>query len=103
MPLSATLPRKNCSSRRNRRFWESTSIPPQIDLSEPLRVHVVGVGGAGMSAIAAVLVGMGHHTTGSDIKSSQSMERLGARGVEVKIGHRPENVVGADALTYSTA
>src|ERR1035438_10845679 len=37
------------------------------------------------------------------VKSSQSMERLGARGVEVKIGHRPENVVGADALTYSTA
>ena len=56
-----------------------------------------------MSAIAAVLAGMGHHTTGSDIKFSQSMERLGARGVEVKIGHRPENVVGADALTYSTA
>ena len=81
----------------------TTSTTPQIDLSEPLRVHVVGVGGAGMSAIAAVLAGMGHHTTGSDIKFSQSMERLGARGVEVKIGHRPENVVGADALTYSTA
>jgi UDP-N-acetylmuramate--alanine ligase len=81
----------------------STSATPQIDLSEPLCVHVVGVGGAGMSAIAAVLAGMGHHTTGSDIKSSRSLERLGARGVEVEIGHRPENVAGADVLTYSTA
>ena len=56
-----------------------------------------------MSAIAAVLAGMGHHTTGSDIKSSRSLERLGARGVEVEIGHRPENVAGADVVTYSTA
>jgi UDP-N-acetylmuramate--alanine ligase len=56
-----------------------------------------------MSAIAAVLAAMGHHTTGSDIKASRSLERLRARGVEVRIGHRPENVVGADALTYSTA
>jgi UDP-N-acetylmuramate--alanine ligase len=56
-----------------------------------------------MSAIAAVLAGMGHHVTGSDIKSSRSLERLRARGVEVGIGHRPDNVVGADVLTYSTA
>jgi UDP-N-acetylmuramate--alanine ligase len=56
-----------------------------------------------MSAIAGVLAAMGHHVTGSDIKSSRSLERLAARGVEVHIGHRRENVVGADALTYSTA
>ena len=56
-----------------------------------------------MSAIAAVLAAMGHHTTGSDIKPSRSLEHLRACGVEVRIGHRPENVVGADALTYSTA
>ena len=81
----------------------TTSTTPVIDLSKPLHVHVVGVGGAGMSAIAAVLAGMGHRTTGSDIKSTRPLERLGARGVEVEIGHRPENVAGADALTYSTA
>ena len=81
----------------------STSGGLEIDLSVPLRIHVVGAGGAGMSAIAAVLAAMGHHTTGSDIKASRSLERLRARGVEVRIGHRPENVVGADALTYSTA
>ena len=81
----------------------TTSTTPVIDLSKPLHVHVVGVGGAGMSAIAAVLAGMGHHTTGSDIKPTRPLERLSSRGVEVEIGHRPENVAGADALTYSTA
>ena len=81
----------------------NTPNAPQVDLSVPLNIHVVGVGGAGMSAIAGVLAGMGHHVTGSDIKSSLSLERLAALGVEVEIGHRRENVVGADALTYSTA
>ncbi|MGD0943285.1 MAG: UDP-N-acetylmuramate--L-alanine ligase [Acidimicrobiales bacterium] len=75
----------------------------QVDLSRPLRIHVVGVGGAGMSAIAAVLASMGHEVTGSDIKASQSFERLGARGIGVVVGHRAENVAGADVLTYSTA
>ena len=76
---------------------------PQVDLSIPRHIHVVGVGGAGMSAIAGVLAGMGHHITGSDIKSSRSLERLAALGVEVRIGHGRENVVGADALTHSSA
>jgi UDP-N-acetylmuramate--alanine ligase len=56
-----------------------------------------------MSAIATVLAGMGHDTTGSDIKSSRSSERLVAGGMEIEIGHRPENVAGADVLTYSSA
>ncbi len=56
-----------------------------------------------MSAIAAVLAAMGHHVTGRDIKPSRPLEQLASRGVEVVIGHRPENVAGADALTYSTA
>ncbi len=48
---------------------------PVIDLSFPRRLHIVGVGGAGMSAIAVVLAAMGHRTSGSDIKSSHSLER----------------------------
>ncbi len=81
----------------------STPAAPEIDLSRPVHVHVVGAGGAGMSAIAAVLQAMGHRTTGSDIKSSRPLERLRARGVEVSIGHRPENLAGADVVTFSTA
>jgi UDP-N-acetylmuramate-alanine ligase len=40
-----------------------------LDATTPLRVHVVGVGGAGMSAIATVLAAMGHSVTGSDVKA----------------------------------
>jgi UDP-N-acetylmuramate--alanine ligase len=77
--------------------------PPLVDLARPLHIHVVGAGGAGMSAIAAVLAAMGHRVTGSDIKASGSVERLEARGIEVAIGHRAENITGADVLTYSSA
>ena len=76
---------------------------PAIDLSARRRLHVVGAGGAGMSAIAAVLAAMGHRTTGSDLKASPSLERLRACGVQIELGHRPENVAGVDAVTLSTA
>jgi len=74
-----------------------------LDLGRPRRIHVVGVGGAGMSAIATVLAGMGHRVTGSDLKASPVTERLAGRGIEVAIGHRPENLGEAEAVTYSPA
>ncbi len=66
-------------------------------------VHIVGIGGAGMSAIATVLEGMGYRVSGSDMKSSPLLRRLRATGVEVSIGHDPRNVQGADLVTASTA
>ena len=75
----------------------------RLDLSSPLRIHVVGAGGVGMSAIATVLAAMGHRVSGSDLKSSPSLERLRALGVAVMVGHRPENVAGAEVVTLSTA
>ncbi len=77
--------------------------PRPPDLGRPRRVHVVGVGGAGMSAIASVLVAMGHRVTGSDLKASPLLERLGAQGVEVAMGHRAENVGSAELVTFSPA
>ncbi len=74
-----------------------------VDLSAPLRVHVVGIGGAGMSAIASVLAAMGHQVSGSDLKGSPVTDRLAAQGVTVSIGHRADQVVGADLVTYSPA
>lgn len=74
-----------------------------LDLTISRRLHVVGAGGAGMSAVAAVLATMGHQVTGSDLKSSRSLERLRSAGVHVEVGHRRENVVGADALATSSA
>jgi UDP-N-acetylmuramate--alanine ligase len=74
-----------------------------LDLSRSLRIHVVGAGGAGMSAIATVLVAMGHTVTGSDLKESPGLSRLRALGVQVSVGHRGENVGQADVVTVSTA
>ena len=74
-----------------------------LDLSTPRTIHVVGVGGAGMSAIAVVLASMGHTVTGSDLKPSTGLERLRAVGVTVFVGHAAENVGQADAVAISTA
>ncbi len=74
-----------------------------IDLSHPRRLHVVGVGGTGMNAVAAVLIGMGHHVTGSDLKESVAVQRVRALGAQVQIGHDPALVAGVDAVVTSTA
>jgi UDP-N-acetylmuramate--alanine ligase len=74
-----------------------------FDLSRRQRIHVVGVGGAGMSPIAAVLAAMGHTVTGSDIKDSPVLERLAAAGVAVTVGHAAEHVAEVDAVVHSSA
>ncbi|MEX0847018.1 MAG: UDP-N-acetylmuramate--L-alanine ligase [Ilumatobacteraceae bacterium] len=74
-----------------------------LDLSTPQRLHVVGVGGPGMSAIAIVLAEMGHHVSGSDLRERAVLDRLRTGGVEVHVGHRRDLVHGCDAVTYSTA
>ena len=77
---------------------------PALDLRVPCRVHVVGIGGAGMSAIATVLAAMGHQVSGSDLKDSSGLERLRSLGVAVTIGHDAANLPAQlDALTISTA
>jgi UDP-N-acetylmuramate--alanine ligase len=80
----------------------ATPVAP-IDLSTPQRLHVVGVGGPGMSAIAIVLAEMGHHVSGSDIRDRPVLERVRAAGVDVHVGHARELVHGCDAVTASTA
>ena len=74
-----------------------------VDLSRPQRVHIVGVGGAGMSAIATVLVSMGHEVTGTDLKASTGLERLRALGVDVHVGHDADHVGDVDVVSVSTA
>ncbi|MDP6078048.1 MAG: Mur ligase domain-containing protein, partial [Acidimicrobiales bacterium] len=72
-------------------------------ISDHQRIHVVGVGGAGMSAIAEVLAAMGHTVTGSDLKASAGLDRLAALGIEVTVGHDACNINSADLVTRSTA
>ncbi|HEY6628370.1 MAG TPA: UDP-N-acetylmuramate--L-alanine ligase [Acidimicrobiia bacterium] len=67
------------------------------------RIHLVGAGGAGMSAIARVLIGMGHHVSGSDLRGGSTLDRLADVGVETHTGHHPEVVASADLVVASSA
>ena len=61
-------------------------------------VHFVGMGGAGMSGIAEVLLDQGYKVTGSDLGDNQALARLRRRGAEVWIGHDASHVSGADVV-----
>ena len=75
-----------------------------LHLVRPLALHIVGIGGSGMSAIASVLAAMGHRVSGSDLRVSTGLDRLRSAGVEVHVGHRAEHVgPEVQALTVSTA
>ncbi|MCX7780020.1 MAG: UDP-N-acetylmuramate--L-alanine ligase [Negativicutes bacterium] len=67
------------------------------------KFHFVGIGGAGMSAIAKVLLEMGLQVTGSDLSKSEYTSRLEQLGAKVYLGHARENIQGAEALVISTA
>src|SRR5829696_8036846 len=66
-------------------------------------IHFVGIGGIGMSGIAEVLCNLGYTVQGSDASDSYNVERLRKNGVKVSIGHKAENVDGADVVVVSTA
>jgi UDP-N-acetylmuramate--alanine ligase len=66
-------------------------------------VHFVGIGGIGMSGIAEVLLNMGFHVTGSDLKRSDVTARLESLGATVYEGHAAENINGAHVVVRSTA
>jgi UDP-N-acetylmuramate--alanine ligase len=66
-------------------------------------IHFVGIGGAGMSGIAEVLLNQGYRISGSDLGESTVTRRLVALGAEVFIGHDAAHIEGADAIVTSTA
>jgi UDP-N-acetylmuramate--alanine ligase len=68
-----------------------------------MRIHMIGIGGAGMSGIAEVLHRSGHTVTGSDLKESAYTRRLEAQGIEVHVGHRAEQLGDAEEVVISTA
>ncbi len=67
------------------------------------RIHFIGIGGAGMSGIAEVLINMGYNISGSDMRESDTTRHLVAKGAQVAIGHHAANVMGADVIVNSTA
>ncbi len=66
-------------------------------------IHFVGIGGVGMSGIAEVLLNLGYRVSGSDMRRNPVVARLEQQGAEIKIGHRAENISGADAVVVSSA
>ena len=71
---------------------------PSLDLSVPRHIHIVAIGGAGMSGIATLLAQSGHIVTGSDAVDSPTLARLADLGVAVWVGHDPDRVAALDPL-----
>ena len=67
------------------------------------RVHLVGIGGVSMRPLGLVLKGMGMEVTGSDMNSSVSTDELISQGIPVQIGHRSENIEGAECIIRTAA
>ncbi len=67
------------------------------------KVHLIGAGGAGMSAIARVLAGMGHEVSGSDHRGGSTLARLEDHGIATYTGHHPEVAAAADLVVASSA
>jgi UDP-N-acetylmuramate--alanine ligase len=68
-----------------------------------MHYHIVGIAGAGMSAIAHVLLDQGHTISGSDMQRNSLADTLAARGATILLGHDPAHGAGADALVVTSA
>ena len=67
------------------------------------RIHFIGIGGSGMSPLAEILHAKGYALSGSDNNESDNLTRLRGLGIPIVMGHRPENVEGADLVVYTAA
>src|SRR5262245_18161976 len=68
-----------------------------------MHYHIVGIAGAGMSAVAHILLDQGHTVSGSDLASNQLTEALALRGAQIRRGHDTSYVKGAAALVVTSA
>lgn len=66
-------------------------------------IHFVGIGGIGMSGIAEVLVNLGYAVQGSDASDNYNLDRLRKKGATVSVGHKAENIEGAEVVVVSSA
>ena len=74
-----------------------------MDFTKYKRVHCLGIGGIGLSAVAEILRDRGHIVSGTDIHPSKVTRHLEYLGIKVYTKHEPENVEGVDAIVYSAA
>ncbi|MCG2712369.1 MAG: UDP-N-acetylmuramate--L-alanine ligase [Candidatus Omnitrophica bacterium] len=71
-------------------------------ISPNRKIHFIGIGGVGMSALAGILLAYGYKVSGSDLKINKMTQRLKTQGAEVSLGHRPENIDAQDLVIYSS-
>lgn len=67
------------------------------------RIHFVGIGGSGMCPLAEILHSRGYTLTGSDVSESDTLERIRSYGIPVMMGHKAENIKGAELVVYTAA
>lgn len=72
-------------------------------LPKDAKIHMIGIGGVSMSGIASMLIHFGYKVSGSDAKSSKVLEELMAKGAEIYIGQRAENITNPDLVCYTAA
>lgn len=74
-----------------------------ILLNKIKRIHFIGIGGSGMCPLAEILRGEGYELSGSDMNEGETLERIKSYGIPVYMGHRAENIKGAELVVYSAA
>lgn len=79
------------------------SVYTMPEMRRVRRIHMIGIGGTGMSGIAEVLVNLDYDVAGSDLRASAVTERLQGKGIEVFIGHEAGNIGKADVVVSSSA
>ncbi|PSU32717.1 UDP-N-acetylmuramate--L-alanine ligase [Photobacterium lutimaris] len=85
----------------NQQLAKIRTMVPEMRRVE--RIHFVGIGGAGMSGIAEVLVNEGYHVSGSDLAPNAVTNRLADKGAEIFFGHAASNIEGSSVVVASTA
>lgn len=74
-----------------------------INLQDYKKIHCIGIGGIGLSAVAEILISQGYEVSGSDMRESEITEKLIKDGANIYLGHRAKNVEGKDLIIYSSA
>lgn len=74
-----------------------------VDRANPVKVHLIGVAGSGMSGLALLLLGMGHQVSGCDRVTTRETERMQGLGLKFYSPHTAESIVDVDLVVYSSA
>lgn len=81
----------------------SKQIQTQPIFGRTRHIHMVGIGGIGMSGMAEILLQKGYTVTGSDAHEGETIKRLRELGAEIHIGHNEKNIEGADVVVFTSA